>query len=44
MCIRDSFNGDEAGIFYKLTPDKTFKFKNEKCVGEMCIRDRNKYV
>ena len=34
----DIFNGDEAGIFYKLTPDKTFKFKNEKCVGgKRCV-------
>ncbi|GBP33144.1 Tigger transposable element-derived protein 4 [Eumeta japonica] len=29
----DIFNADEAGIFYKLTPDKTLKFKGEKCVG-----------
>uniref|UniRef100_A0A1B6G5E8 HTH CENPB-type domain-containing protein n=1 Tax=Cuerna arida TaxID=1464854 RepID=A0A1B6G5E8_9HEMI len=29
----DIFNGDETGLFYKLTPDKTLQFKNEKCVG-----------
>lgn len=29
----DIFNADEGGIFYKITPDKTLKFKGEKCVG-----------
>lgn len=29
----DIFNADETALFYKLTPDKTFKFKGEKCVG-----------
>ncbi|CAK1585551.1 unnamed protein product [Parnassius mnemosyne] len=29
----DIFNADKAGIFYKLTPDKSLKFKGEKCVG-----------
>ncbi|CAH0722847.1 unnamed protein product, partial [Brenthis ino] len=27
------FNADETGLFYKLTPDKTLKFKGEKCTG-----------
>lgn len=27
------FNADETGLFYKLTPDRTLKFKGEKCVG-----------
>jgi hypothetical protein len=27
------FNADETGIFYKMTPDKTLKFKGEKCMG-----------
>ncbi|KAF0762407.1 tigger transposable element-derived protein 4-like [Aphis craccivora] len=27
------FNADETGIFCKMTPDKTLKFKGEKCVG-----------
>lgn len=33
---RDSeiFNTDETGLFYKMTPDRTFKFKGEKCIGE----------
>lgn len=32
----DIFNADEAGIFYKLIPDKNLKFKGEKCaVGKL---------
>lgn len=27
----DIFNTDETGLFFKLTPDKTLKFKEEKC-------------
>ncbi|XP_050297254.1 tigger transposable element-derived protein 4-like [Anthonomus grandis grandis] len=29
----DIFNGDETGLFYKMTPDRTLKFRVEKCVG-----------
>ncbi|XP_050309703.1 tigger transposable element-derived protein 4-like [Anthonomus grandis grandis] len=29
----DIFNGDETGLFYKMTPDRTLKFRGEKCVG-----------
>lgn len=29
----DIFNGDETGLFYKVTPDKTLKFQGEKCWG-----------
>lgn len=29
----DIFNADETGLFYKLTPDKTLKFKGESCAG-----------
>ncbi|XP_047027976.1 tigger transposable element-derived protein 4-like [Helicoverpa zea] len=36
----DIFNSDEAGIFYKLTPDKTLKFKGEKCVGGKLSKER----
>ncbi|XP_023228548.1 tigger transposable element-derived protein 4-like [Centruroides sculpturatus] len=36
----DIYNADETGIFYKLLPDKTFKFKNEKCVGGKLAKDR----
>lgn len=27
------FNADETGLFYQLTPDKTLKFRNGKCIG-----------
>ncbi|GBM58486.1 Tigger transposable element-derived protein 4 [Araneus ventricosus] len=30
---KDIFNADETGLFYKLTPNQTLKFKGEKCVG-----------
>ncbi|KAK9707996.1 hypothetical protein QE152_g27508 [Popillia japonica] len=36
----DIFNADEAGIFYKLTPDKTLKIKGEKCVGGQLSKER----
>jgi len=29
----DILNGDEAGLFYKLTPDKTYRFQSESCAG-----------
>lgn len=29
----DIYNADETGVFYNLTPEMTFKFKNEKCAG-----------
>ncbi|XP_049947746.1 uncharacterized protein LOC126455998 [Schistocerca serialis cubense] len=36
----DIFNADETGIFYKLTPDKTLKFKREKFVGEKLSKEQ----
>lgn len=36
----DIFNGDETGLFYKMTPDKTLKFKGEKCSGGKQSKDR----
>jgi hypothetical protein len=27
------YNADETGVFYNMTPDSTFKFRGEKCVG-----------
>ena len=30
---KDIFNADETGLFYKLTPDKTLKYKGENCSG-----------
>jgi hypothetical protein len=29
----DIYNADETGVFYNMTPNSTFKFKGEKCVG-----------
>lgn len=34
------FNCDETGLFYKLTPDKTFKFLGEKCSGGKHSKER----
>lgn len=34
------YNGDETGIFYKLLPDKTLRFKGEKCVGGKLAKER----
>lgn len=34
------FNADETGVFFKMTPDKTLKFKNEKCVGGKMSKER----
>lgn len=36
----DIFNADETGLFYKMTPNKTHKFKKEKCVGGKQAKDR----
>lgn len=36
----DIFNGDETGLFFKLSPDKTLKFKGEKCVGGKLSKER----
>ncbi|XP_061704502.1 tigger transposable element-derived protein 4-like [Cydia pomonella] len=36
----DIFNADETGLFCKLTPDKTLKFKGEKCVGGKLSKER----
>jgi hypothetical protein len=29
----DIYSADDTGVFYNMTPDSTFKFKVEKCVG-----------
>lgn len=31
---------DESGLFYKMMPDKTLKFKGEKCTGGKMSKDR----
>lgn len=36
----DIFNCDETGLFYKLPPNKTLKFKGEKCVGGKLSKQR----
>jgi hypothetical protein len=36
----DIFNADETGLFYKLTPDQTLKFKKEKCTGGKMSNER----
>jgi hypothetical protein len=36
----DIFNADETGIFFRLTPDRTLKFKGQKCVGSKLSKDR----
>lgn len=34
------FNADETGLFFKMTPNKTLKFKGEKCSGGKMSKDR----
>jgi len=36
----DIFNMDETGVFYKMLPDRTLCFKDEKCHGGKCAKDR----
>jgi len=36
----DIFNAVETGIFFKMTPDKTLKFKREKCGGGKLSKER----
>jgi transposase-like protein/uncharacterized membrane protein len=36
----DVFNADETGLFWRLLPDKTFSFKNEKCYGGKKSKER----
>ncbi|XP_045482042.1 tigger transposable element-derived protein 4-like [Harmonia axyridis] len=36
----DIFNADETGIFFKLMPNQTLKFQNEKCSGGEKSKDR----
>ncbi|GBN24794.1 Tigger transposable element-derived protein 4 [Araneus ventricosus] len=37
---KDICNSDETGLFYKLTPNQTLKFKGEKCVGDKLSKVR----
>lgn len=34
------FNADETGLFYRLTPDKTLKFKGETCADGKLSKER----
>ncbi|XP_066261745.1 tigger transposable element-derived protein 4-like [Euwallacea similis] len=34
------FNTDEMGLFYKLTPDRTLRFKGEKCTDGKLFKER----
>jgi hypothetical protein len=40
FAANDIFNADETGILFRLTPDRTPKFKGEKCVGGKLSKDR----
>ena len=31
--LRDIYNADEFGLFYKALPEKSLQLKSEKCVG-----------
>jgi hypothetical protein len=35
------FNADETRLFFRLTPERTQKFKGEKCVGGKLSKDRD---
>jgi hypothetical protein len=37
---KDVFNADGTCIFFRLTPDRTLKFKGEKCVGGKLSKER----
>jgi hypothetical protein len=36
----DIYNADETGVFYNMTPDSTFEFKGEICVGGRISKNR----
>ncbi|CAH0721898.1 unnamed protein product, partial [Brenthis ino] len=38
--LKDVFNADEIGLFFKCLPDKTLIFKNEKCHGGKHSKER----
>jgi len=37
---RDVYNADETGLFFKVTPDRTFAFSHEVIPGRKCAKDR----
>ncbi len=38
----DIFNGDESGLFFRLLPNKTLKYKGENCHGGKLSKERLK--
>lgn len=38
--LRNIFNLDETGLFYKLTPNKTLAFNNDSCTGGKNSKER----
>ena len=38
--LADIYNADEFGLFYQALPSKTMHFKDEKCVGGKCNKQR----
>jgi len=34
------YNADETGLFYKMLPNRTLKFKGEKCSGGKISKER----
>lgn len=36
----DIYNADECGLFYRVLPEKTLSFKNEKCIGGKKSKER----
>ncbi|KAJ8934487.1 hypothetical protein NQ318_016154 [Aromia moschata] len=38
------FNTDETGLFFIMLPDKTMKFKGEKCVGCKLSKERSTFL
>lgn len=37
---KDIYNADETGLFFRLTPDKTLRFKGEPCHGDKLSKER----
>ncbi|GBO22088.1 Tigger transposable element-derived protein 4 [Araneus ventricosus] len=40
ITMKRTFSSDETGLFYKLTPNQTLKFKGEKCVRGKLLKVR----
>ena len=42
--LKDVFNGDETGYFYKQWPDRSLHFKNDDAKGGKLAMDRVRYA